>query len=222
MNINSTKKAELEYIMRTTGVNFTGLGGILLQNAITVKLENPDSSKEDVLKSITDGNFRRNVDITRKMAERRLEATRGTTYLKSDKECAFELMRYAVVENVNTKHAEKLLDDDVVWRYISNVGTEINLRENIELDHPEISEKWKDILTRIALRRFNPPRNTQGCFVKQTFGEVLLWVGEKYGYVSAKGLLEALSKEMGKSISKEKLENYVEDLVKTNQVIFYD
>ena len=128
----------------------------------------------------------------------------------SDEEECFEKMKEAI-QTVNTKHSEKLEDDAAVYRLITNIASEIRIRELIK--RRESSKKLKDIdeeitttFCKVATRRIMKP--------EATFMEVLNHTAGRCGYDAVEDLIIDLYKVVDNSDYEEEMQGYQKNGIK--------
>lgn len=164
--------SDVVFLLRSSGVNFKCQGKQLLELAIMKSLEKPELKIEDLLK-FTEQN--------------------SPFTLKSPVD---ELMKEAL-QTVYTKHSEKLQEEDVLEKFISNIADEIRMRKLIRLrevsEDLEIDNMTEDIVISIAMRRLNKP--------KISFQNILTWVAGKLDYDSEEALVKKAYEIVDKDFS---------------------
>ena len=177
----------VNYLLRASGVSSASRGRELLENAIMYKLINPTAD----------------INATVDYALNNL-----SVQLNADFNGALYFMKEAL-DTVKTKHPEKLLLEEIVWRYICNISNEVRVREYIKTLGCNISPLQEDALTAIAMRVMNPARRKDGDTVSQTMEEIISWVAGKIGYDSGKQLEEELSRV----IDEEDIADYIYNII---------
>lgn len=164
--------SDVVLMLRSSGVDFKSQGEQLLELAIMKSLEMPELEIEDLFKfAMQYSSFvlKRSVD---------------------------ELMKEAL-QTVYTKHSEKLQEEDVLEKFISNIADEIRMRKLIRLrevsEDLEIDNMTEDIVISIAMRRLNKP--------KISFQNILTWVAGKLDYDSEEALVKKAYEIVDKDFS---------------------
>ena len=191
--------SDVVFLSRSSGVNFKCQGKQLLELAIMKSLEKPELKIEDLLK-FTEQN--------------------SPFTLKSPVD---ELMKEAL-QTVYTKHSEKLQEEDVLEKFISNIADEIRMRKLIRLrevsEDLEIDNMTEDIVISIAMRRLNKP--------KISFQNILTWVAGKLDYDSEEALVKKAYEIVDKDFSeteptvlRKNLENCINNLLLERENIIF-
>lgn len=191
--------SDVVFLLRSSGVNFKCQGKQLLELAIMKSLEKPELKIEDLLK-FTEQN--------------------SPFTLKSPVD---ELMKEAL-QTVYTKHSEKLQEEDVLEKFISNIADEIRMRKLIRLrevsEDLEIDNMTEDIVISIAMRRLNKP--------KISFQNILTWVAGKLDYDSEEALVKKAYEIVDKDFSeteptvlRKNLENCINNLLLERENIIF-
>lgn len=142
---------EVNYLLRAARVDKRMRGYQLLQTAIMSYLNNPKLTIEELTKIARDN---------------------APMHLESDEQC-FEEMKSAL-HSVCTTHMDKLEDDDVVFKFIDNISTEIRIGKLIRIhmmDNDIIVEQHiVDILIRVCIRRKMKPHDSFLAILNHTAG----------------------------------------------------
>ena len=147
--------SDVIYLMRIANVNTDLLGYELLQIAIMSYLQ--DSSLE----------IQELIEI----------ATKNAPMYITEEAC-FEEMKEAL-QNLHTKHLEKLDDNNVVFKFIKNIASDVRMRELIKMrveseELTQVTEKVIALFSETAIRRIMKPEHS--------FSEILKHVALKENY----------------------------------------
>lgn len=147
--------SEIIYLMRIANVNTDTIGYELLQIAIMSYLHDSSLKIQEL------------VEI----------ATKNAPMYITEEAC-FEKMKDAL-QNLHTKHLEKLDDNNVVFKFIKNIASDVRMRELIKMrveseGLTQVTEKIISLFSETAIRRIMKP--------KHTFNEVLKHVVLKEKY----------------------------------------
>lgn len=158
---------EVVYLLRISNVRNDCIGYTPLLSAIIAYLE--DSSL----------NFEQLIQIGYE---------NSTARIRNPEEC-FDAMKDAL-QDIHTGHAEKVLDDTVVYTFIQNVSAEVRMRELIKMriiSHDlKADEEAISIIVRLAIRQIMKPDDD--------FLEILNHTSEKMGFSDiSKFLIRAYS-----------------------------
>lgn len=176
---------EVNYMLRATKVDKKMRGYQLLQTAAMSYLSNPNLTIEELVKIAKDNT---------------------AIHLETEKQC-FEEMKDALY-SICTNHMDKLEDDNVVYKFIDNITSEIRIEELIKIHMMEsdIQVKQEIISTfiRVCLRRKMKPHDSFSAVLNHTAGkcgyeEMDQFVNDLYQVVSN----EEVSKEKKKKAVKE-------------------
>lgn len=153
--------SEIAMLLRTSGIPTDKIGTELIKYAILAYLHEPNKEFEDIITTAIE-----NVPA----------AIHGID--SKDTEEAFLVMK-ETLESVNTKHIEKVDDDNVVEKFVKNIADEVKMTElmkyRVEVFQMDVSFEQRNIFIQTALRKSRKPKDD---FKK----EVLSWVAGKYGY----------------------------------------
>ena len=133
---------EVMYLMRIANVPEDTIGYKLLQISIMSYLQNPNLHKKQLVQ---------------------IAFANSPMILLNEKIC-FRLMKDAL-QNLYTKHLEKLDDDNVVFKFIFNVASEVRLRELIKIRVEEekltgVNKHISSVFCRVCIRRIMNPNDT--------------------------------------------------------------
>lgn len=184
--------SEIIYLMRIANVNTDSIGYELLQIAIMSYLH--DSSLE----------IQELVEI----------ATKNAPMYITEEAC-FEKMKDAL-QNLHTKHLEKLDDNNVVFKFIKNIASDVRMRELIKMrveseGLTQVTEKVISLFSETAIRRIMKP--------KHTFYEVLKHISLKENYDDVEDLVLDLYRVQKNSNVKEDVKNILSNIEDPNKRI---
>lgn len=159
--------SDVMYLLRATNVRKDSIGSSLLEIAIMSYLNNPTLSMEQLNKVALN-----NAPMT----------------IENEEEC-FYLMKEAL-QSIYTRKANKLDDNNVVYKFIQNISSEVRMRELIKMrvinQDLIIDENITAIFSRTAIRMIMKPDNT--------FQEVLNHIAGREGYDEVEDLVGDLYK----------------------------
>lgn len=161
---------EVNYLLRAARVDRELRGYQLLQIAIMSYLNNPKLTLKEL------------VEISKK---------NSPMYLESEEQC-FEEMKESL-HSVCTTHMDKLEDDNVVFKFIDNITTEVRIGKLIRIHMMNkdicVDQQIVDMLIRVCIRRKMKPHDSFSAILNHTAGkcdyeEVKDFVNELYGVIS--------------------------------------
>lgn len=164
---------DLGFLLRTSGLPSDEIGTEMIKYAILAYLHDSSLDREMLIKEAI-----ANVPA----------AIHGI--LSNDTEEAFYMMK-DTLESLNTKHSEKIYDDNIVEKFIHNIADEVRMTElmQIRIDSFEaegkVTHEQRNIFIQTTLRKLRKPKDN---FKK----EVLNWVAGKYEYDNVTALVEDL------------------------------
>ena len=191
---------EVNYLLRAAKVDTKLIGYQLLKTAIMSYLHKPSLKMEQLL------------EIAYQNAPMALE----------DEEQCFEEMKIAL-HNICTSHMEKLEDDNVVFKFIDNVASEIRIKKLIRIriinEDLNVDEQTIENFIRVCIRRKMKKADSFTAILNHTAGkcgyeEVGDLVNDLYKVVSS----EEEKKQKQKKEEIKKLVDYL--LAEKDKVVF--
>lgn len=190
---------EVNYLLRAAKVDTTLIGYQLLQTAIMSYLHDPSLKMEQLI-----------------------EKAEQNSPMMVDKEQCFEEMKTAL-HNICTSHMEKLEDDNVVFKFIDNIASEIRIKRLIRIriinEDLNADERIIENFSTVCIRRKMKKADSFAAILNHTAGkcgyeEVADLVNDLYKVVSS----EEEKKQKQKKEEIKKLVEYL--LAKKDKVVF--
>lgn len=217
--------SDMRTLVRKAKVTTTLKGCQYLEIAIMFLLKNPDRQVEDVIAEMARNlQAEQNAQVLRaiemdsndKMRVERLKKFRKKEITKEE---AIFIQMKAALQTVNTKHAEKVQDENVVKYFIQNVVTEIRIRASLEILEANLerglNEKDKQIIIEAAMRMYQKA---------ESINDILIFLNKKHPSEDVVSILCRISQKMNftsRDEMKEESENVLKLLLEDQKKIIF-
>lgn len=172
---------EVNFLLRAANVNKRVIGYSLIRSAIMAYLHDPSLRIEQLAQKALE-----NSPMTLRVGCEKMTEKERKELL--EEKCLSDMQE--AIQNVYTKHYNKLGEKDAVFHFIDNIATEIRVKELIRIrianEELDADETEAETLAKIVIRRIVKSQDT--------FKEILNHVAGRVGYDETADLVKDVHK----------------------------